>query len=608
MEKKRLQSVAQQLRKWSLLMTTEAGSGHPTTCFSAAELMAVLWLEELRLNPEDPHDESSDEFVLSKGHAAPIYYAALAERGLLEREKLLTLRQLGSPLEGHPVPRLPWVKVATGSLGQGLAIGVGMAWVQRLDGSKARTYVLLGDGETAEGSVWESAALAAHERLGNLCAVVDVNALGQSGRTMQDHDMPAIRAKWEAFGWEALAINGHDIDAIRRAFSAAKRTRGRPTVILAKTYKGAGISATRDKEGWHGKAFKKGPELDIALAELKDAQESGIPYAGPPTQARPVPIIHKLPPPAYRLGDEVATREAYGAALVKLGRASTAVAVLDAEVKNSTYAERFLQAFPDRFIECYIAEQNMLGMAMGLQAKGYIPFCSTFAAFMSRAVDFARMAVYGRANLKLCGSHAGISIGEDGPSQMALEDLAWARALLGSVVLYPADAVACERLTEAAARHPGIVYLRTARQKSKVLYKNETEFPIGGSKTLLQGRKDDVALIGAGVTVYESLKAAELLAKRGISARVIDAYSIKPLDEATIRKAAEHTGRVVTAEDHAVQGGLGEAVAAAIAGTGAKLTLLGVKDIPTSGKGEELRHAYGIDAEAIAKAALGGRR
>jgi transketolase len=570
--------------------------------------MAVLWLDELSINPKDPFDDSRDEFVLSKGHAAPIYYAALAEAGLISREELLTLRQFGSPLEGHPVPRIPWVKVCTGSLGQGLAIGAGMAWCQRREGRKARTYVLMGDGETAEGSVWESAALAAHHELGNLCAIVDVNSLGQSGRTMHDHDMARLKAKWQAFGWNVLVIDGHGIEAIRKAFAAAKKMKDVPTVLLAKTFKGKGVSMVQDKEGWHGKAFKKGPELDIALAELKDAKESGITYAGKPTGGRPLPVIGAVALPSYKLGEEVATREAYGTALVKLGKACPTVAVLDAEVKNSTFAEKFLAAYPDRFIECFIAEQNMVGMAMGVQAKGYIPFCSTFAAFMSRAVDFARMAVYGRANLKLCGSHAGVSIGEDGPSQMALEDLAWARALLGSVVLYPADAVSCERLVEQAARFNGIVYIRTARQKGAVLYKNEVEFPIGGSKVLLQGVKDQVTLIGAGVTVYESLKAAELLAKRGISARVIDAYSVKPLDEATIRKAAEQTGKVIVAEDHGLQGGLGEAVAAAIAGTGARLVRLGINELPTSGKGEELRRAYGIDAEGIVRAAAGGRK
>jgi len=597
-----LHKMAQRLRRDCLESTAEAGSGHPTSCMSAAELVSVLFFDEMRFDPRDPSGRDQDVFVLSKGHAAPVLWAALKEAGCID-DDLKTLRRFDSRLEGHPTPRVPWVRVATGSLGQGLCAGAGMAWARKLDKSEGRVYVLLGDGEAAEGSVWEAAEFASFYGLDNVCAVFDVNRLGQSGPTMYEHHLEPYLSRLRGFGWEAAAIDGHDVKAVREAYARARATKGKPFGIVARTFKGKGVSFLENKDGWHGKALKKGEELSKALAELGDTSVTIKVEPRRYAAARvPTPGEPRVQP-AYKPGQEVATREAFGTALAALARTSPQVVALDGDVKNSTFSEKFKEVAAERFAEAYIAEQNMVGAALGMSTEGKIPFASTFACFLTRAYDFIRMAVYSRpSHLVLCGSHAGISIGEDGPSQMALEDLAMMRALLGTTVLYPSDAVSGERLVETAARTPGIVYIRTSRPKAKVLYDNGESFPVGGSKTLRSSPKDRVTIVAAGVTVAEALKAHEALGKDGIAARVIDLYSVKPVDEATLRKAAEETRGIVTVEDHSAVGGIGDAVAAAVAGR-TRVEILGVRDIPRSGKPEELMKAYGISAESIVEAA-----
>jgi transketolase len=596
-----LHKMAQRLRRDCLESTAEAGSGHPTSCMSAAELVSVLFFDEMRFDPRDPSGRDQDVFVLSKGHAAPVLWAALKEAGCID-DDLQTLRRFDSRLEGHPTPRVPWVRVATGSLGQGLCAGAGMAWARKLDHSEGRVYVLLGDGEAAEGSVWEAAEFASFYKLDNVCAVFDVNRLGQSGPTMYQHDLEPYLSRLRGFGWEAAAVDGHDVKAVREAYARARATKGKPFGIVARTFKGKGVSFLENKDGWHGKAVKKGEELAKALAELGDTsitiKVEPRRYAAARVPSPGEPRVQ----PAYQPGQEVATREAYGSALAALARTSPQVVALDGDVKNSTFSEKFKEVAAERFAEAYIAEQNMVGAALGMSTEGKIPFASTFACFLTRAYDFIRMAVYSRpSHLVLCGSHAGISIGEDGPSQMALEDLAMMRALLGTTVLYPSDAVSGERLVETAARTPGIVYIRTSRPKTKVLYDNGEAFPVGGSKTLRSSPKDRVTIVAAGVTVAEALKAHEALGKDGIAVRVIDLYSVKPVDEATLRKAAEETRAIVTVEDHSAAGGIGDAVAAAVAGR-TRVEILGVRDVPRSGKPEELMKAYGISAESIVEA------
>jgi transketolase len=597
-----LAALAQKLRRHSLVSTSEAGGGHPTTCMSCAEVMSVLFFHEMRFDPQDPCARNVDQFVLSKGHAAPILWAAIKEAGGL-REDLLTLRRFDSPLEGHPTPLSPWVKVATGSLGQGLSAAAGMALARRMDGLPGRVYCLLGDGETAEGSVWEAAQMASFNRLDTLCAIVDVNRLAQSGPTMIQHRVDSYLAKFAAFDWFPIAADGHSVDELLAAFEKARATKGRPTAIIARTTKGKGVSFLEDKEGWHGKALKKGEELNRALAEIPDP---GVSLAVPARRTGPAPRPSAdFSPddpaltPAYEPGQEVATREAYGAALVRLGKVCPDVVVLDADVKNSTFAEKFKAAFPDRHVDCYIAEQNMAGAALGMAAEGKIPLVSTYAAFFSRAYDQIRMTGYSRPRrLVFCGSHAGVSIGEDGPSQMGLEDLAAFRAFFNTTVFYPSDAVSAERLTALAARTPGMVYIRTSRPKTKVIYPNSETFAAGGSKTLRSSPKDAATVVAAGVTLHEALKAHDLLAKEGIPVRVIDLYSVKPLDEAALRKAAAETKRLITVEDHAPAGGIGEAVAA----LGLAPVILAVRKVPRSGKGEELLRYAEIDAAAIVAA------
>ncbi len=606
-----LNNIATRLRIASIRATTEAGSGHPTTCCSAADIMAALFFGEMRYDAANPQHTHADRLVMSKGHAAPLLYAAWAEAGYLKREDLLTLRLFTSDLEGHPTPRLPFVDVATGSLGQGLGAGVGIALNARRIGSDYRTYVLQGDGETAEGSVWESASIAAYYSLDNLVGITDVNALGQSRATQFEHDLETMAGRWRAFGWHTIAIDGHDLAAIQAALAEARATAGRPTMILARTLKGKGVSFVEGQPNWHGKPFKKGEEADRAIAEL-EAQlvegAEGTPAIPAPSRANePAAAPGRIDPPAYTRGDEVATREAFGTGLAKLGAADPRVVALDADVKNSTFSDRFEAKFPERFYQNFIAEQAMIGAAMGLASRGAIPFPSTFAAFLSRAGDFIRMAAISGLNIKMAGSHAGVSIGEDGPSQMALEDLAMMSAEPNLTVLYPCDAVSTERLVAAAAAHPGPVYIRTSRPKTPVTYDNDEAFPIGGCKVLRESAEDTVTLIGAGVTVFEALEAHDLLKAKGVSARVVDLYSVQPVDADTLTRCGRETGRLITVEDHYAVGGLGDAVARAVAPAGLTVTRLAVREIPRSGKPNELLDKYGISAEHIVEAVIGGR-
>jgi transketolase len=600
-------NVATRLRIDSVLSTTEAGSGHPSTCCSAADIMAALFFSEMRYDPRDPANEDNDRFVLSKGHAAPILYAAWAEAGIIRREDVLTLRRLDSDLEGHPTPRLPWVDVATGSLGQGLCAGVGIALNARRIASDYRTYVLLGDGETAEGSVWEAAQMAAHEKLDSLCGITDVNGLGQAQASVWGHDMDAYATRWRAFGWQAIVVDGHDLAAVLGALDEARRIKGRPTMILARTLKGKGISFIEGKPGWHGKPLKKGEELDKALAELRaqlvPEEDQALAPKPPASRTRPAPARAPLGPPPYKLGDSVATREAYGTAIARLGAADDRVVALDADVKNSTFSDRFEQQHPGRFYQSFIAEQVMVGAAMGMAARGAIPFPSTFAAFLARAYDFIRMAAISNTNIKLAGSHAGVSIGEDGPSQMALEDLAMMRAQPNFTVLYPCDAVSTDRLIERAASHRGPVYMRTSRPKTPVIYGPDETFDLGGLKVLRQSAADVATVIGAGVTVFEALKAYDELQKQGINIRVVDLYCLQPIDAATLVTCAEATkGRLITVEDHYPAGGIGDAVASAVAPRGYTVRRLAVPEIPRSGTPEQLLDHYGISARHIVEA------
>ena len=568
--------------------------------------MAALFFAEMRYDPANPRNPYADRFVLSKGHAAPILYAAWAEAGYIPHDELLNLRKITSDLEGHPTPRLPFVDVATGSLGQGLCAGVGIALNARRIGSDARTYVLMGDGETAEGSVWEAASLAHFYKLTSLCAIVDVNGLGQSRPTELHHNLEAARERWMAFGWHAIVIDGHDLERVMAALGEARRMTAGPTVILARTLKGKGVSFLEAAPNWHGKPLKKGDEMDRAISEL-EAQMVPAPEGKPEIKApravtaeseEPTPID----PPPYKLGDLVATREAFGAVLPRLGAADRRVVALDADVKNSTYTEKFEAAHPERFYQCFIAEQGMVGAAMGMAARGAIPFPSTFAAFLSRAADFVRMLAISDLNVKMAGSHAGVSIGEDGPSQMALEDLALFGSQPNVTVLYPCDAVSAERLIVEAAYYTGPVYIRLSRPKTPVIYDNDEAFAIGGCKVLRRSDNDVATVVGAGITVFEALKAHDQLKAKGINVRVIDLYSVQPIDAATLAGAARETGRVITVEDHYATGGIGDAVARAIAPAGFAVTRLAVTEIPRSGKPEELVDRYGISARHIVDA------
>jgi transketolase len=615
--------LAAQLRVDSVRSATSAGSGHPTSSMSAADLLAVLMTRHLHYDWDQPRLAANDHLIFSKGHASPLLYSVFKAAGVVSEEELMTgYRRFGQRLEGHPTPVLPWVDVATGSLGQGLPDGVGVALAGRyLDRLPYRVWVLCGDSELAEGSIWEAFDKASYYRLSNLIVMADVNRLGQRGQTDVGWNLDEYQRRIEGFGARVLTVDGHDLAAIDEAMTTAAEGAGdQPTVILAKTIKGKGFSEVENKDGWHGKPFP--PDMaERAIAELGGVRNQVLrgplpspaepgPVPDKPSTLAPAPDAEANPsgkPPEYQVGEKIATRKAYGDALVALGARDDRVVALDGEVSNSTYADEFTVAFPDRYFEMFIAEQQLVAAATGLAVRGYRPFASTFAAFLTRAYDFIRMGAISGVDLRLSGSHAGVEIGADGPSQMALEDLAMMRAVYGSTVLYPSDGTSTAALVEAMARTTGISYLRTTRGGYPGLYPAGEEFPVGGSKLLRSSGNDQVTLVGAGVTLHEALAAAEVLAGEGIAARVIDCYSVKPIDAETLAAAAAATGgRIVVAEDHHPEGGLGSAVADALLAAGAqnlRLTHLAVSGMPGSGSGEELLAWAGIDADHIATAA-----
>ncbi|MFE9252655.1 transketolase [Streptomyces sp. NPDC007088] len=597
-----LAELGQQLRVDSIRATDAAGSGHATSSMSAADLVAVLFARHLRYDFDQPDLPANDRFILSKGHASPVLYSAFKAAGVVSDEELLTFRKKDSRLDGHPTPRIPWVDVATGSLGQGLPVGVGMALAAKdLDRVDNRVWVLCGDSEIAEGSVWEAAEAAGAAHLDHLTAIVDVNRLGQRGPTRHGHDLDAYARRFHAFGWHTVEIDGHDIEQIDAAYHEAASTAGKPTVILARTLKGKGVEAAADREGLHGKPLADPEE---AIEELGGVRDLRIQVASPEdTKQAPERENGKPDLPRYpKGGDEVATRNAFGEALAALGGARKDVVVLDGEVGDSTRAEFFAKEHPERYFELYIAEQQLIAAAAGMSARGWTPYAATFAAFLTRAHDFIRMAAVSDVRLCLAGSHAGVAIGEDGPSQMGLEDLAMLRAVHGSTVLYPCDANQTARLTAAMADLPGVSYLRTSRGKNAVLYGPEETFPVGGSKVLRSGTADRLTIVAAGQTVHEALAAAETLAAEGIEVRVIDLYSVKPVDKETLRTAAEETGCLVSVEDHHPEGGIGDAVASAFddGRPAPRLVRLAVRTMPGSATPEESLAAAGIDADSVA--------
>ena len=602
-----IKQKAKRLSILSMMSTTAAGSGHPTSCMSAAELVAGTFFYAMKFDPKDANSPDGDRFVLSKGHAAPVLYAALAEAGVFPESRLMTLREFSSELEGHPTPRIPGVDAATGSLGQGLSVGSGLAIGARMDNSPTRVYVLMGDGEMAEGQVWEAAAFAAHYKLDNLTVLADVNALGQSEPTMYRHDMEVYRKKFDSEGWATEIIDGHDVAAVLAALDRAKATKGQPLAILARTIKGHGVSSIAGKEHWHGRAIPKdqlaaaikeiGPAIDLPPDRGRSYARTSLPK--PPNFPAPAPLDYDPSKP-------VATREAYGFALKRLGAVNPHVVAISGDVKNSTFSQTFGDAFPDHFYQGYIAEQNLVSVGVGLAARGRVPFLDTFACFLARAYDQVRMAAISRSNINLCGSHCGVSIGEDGPSQMTLEDIAIFRAVHSSTVLYPGDAISTERLTETMAGRAGINYLRTSRPKFPFLYSMNEKFPIPGFKVLRQSSQDKVTVIGAGVTLHEALKAADQLKAEGTAVRVIDLYCVKPIDGTELAKEIAATGgRLITVEDHWAEGGIGEAVLSALAQASvapAKSRLIAVREMPHSGKPDELVDAFGISARHIVEA------
>jgi transketolase len=598
----RRRELGQQLRVDSVRASAAAGSGHPTSSMSAADLMAVL-LDGgyLRLDTGDLDNPANDHLIFSKGHASPLYYSVLKAAGIIDDAELLTFRKLDSRLEGHPTPRIPPTDVATGSLGQGLPIAVGVALAgKQLDRLAYRVWCLCGDSEMAEGSMWEAFEHAAFAGLDNLTAIIDVNRLGQTRETMVGWDLDRYKARAEAFGWHPIAIDGHDVEAIDAAFREAVETTGRPTVIIAKTKKGKGVKAVEDQPGRHGKPLDDPEE---AIEELGGERRLSVRLAAPEAGS---PHSFDVPGgelPSWDLGEQVATRQAYGEALTALGAIRADVVALDGEVSNSTHSEMFREAHEDRYFEMFIAENQLVAAAVGMQVRGWVPFASTFAAFLTRAYDFIRMAAISRADIRLSGSHAGVSIGEDGPSQMALEDLAAFRAIHGSTVLHPSDANQTAKLVAAMADRTGISFIRTLRGKTEVRTPPDEDVRIGGSRVAHEG--DDVAIVACGITVDEAVEAAEALAGDGIAARVLDCYSIKPVDADAVRAAARECGAIVTVEDHWPEGGLGDAVLEALAEADDRppVRKLAVREMPVSGKPEELMHAAGIDAEAIAHAA-----
>ena len=600
-DKVKLEKIAKLTRYFILVSTTEAGSGHPTSSLSAADLMTCLMFSGIfRFNTEQPDHPNNDRIIFSKGHASPLLYALWAAGGKITEQELLALRKFGSHLEGHATTAFKYAEVSTGSLGQGLSVGLGMALnAKYVDKLPYKTYVLLGDSEMSEGSQWEAMQLAAHYKLNNLVGIIDVNRLGQRGETMYGHDINAYEKRISSFGWETIVIDGHNIDEILGAYEKISHVNDRPVMIIAKTIKGKGVSFIEDKNGWHGKALNR-EQLEQALKEMGEIDKTVCVDVAMPEDLKPETRTPQATQKILYLADTpVATRKAYGNAVARIFPKYPDIVVLDAEVSNSTYADIFREKYPERFFEMYIAEQNMVGAALGLSRRNKIPFISTFAAFFTRAFDQIRMSRYSNANIKFIGSHAGVSIGEDGASQMGLEDIAMFRTILDSVVLYPSDAVSAEKLVEEAARHKGMVYIRTTRNVTPIIYKTNEEFPIGGSKVLRQSDKDVITVVGAGITVHEALGAYGELKKEGIFIRIIDLYSIKPADMTNLRKAANITQAIITVEDHFAEGGIGEAVRSLMADVDVPVHSLSVQKMPKSGKAGEL-----LDYEEISRSAI----
>ena len=595
--------LGQQLRVDSVRASAAAASGHPTSAMSAADLAAVLVAKHLRYRFDRPDHHTNDRLVFSKGHASPLLYSIFKAAGAITDEELLNFRKSGSRMQGHPTPEIPWVDVATGSLGQGLPIAVGIALAgKRLDRLPYRVWVLCGDSEMSEGAMWEAFEHAGFAGLDNLTAIVDVNRLGQRGETMAGWDTDSYSRRALAFGWHAIEIDGHDVEQIDRAYTEAAATKGKPTVIVARTHKGRGVSSVEDKDGFHGKALD---EAAAAVEELGGIRRMSVDVRPPRRGRVPKHVAGDFVAPTYRVGDSVATRRGYGDAVAALGAARSNVVALDAEVSNSTYAETFAETYPDRYFEMYIAEQLMVAAAVGMQVRGYVPFASSFAAFLTRAYDFIRMAAVSRADVKLVGSHAGVSIGQDGPSQMGLEDIAAFRAVYGSTVLYPSDPNQASKLVGEMADQEGIVYLRTTRENTPVIYGADEQFSIGGSRLVRASDNDDVTIVAAGITLHEARTAADKLQAEDISARVIDLYSVKPIDSKTLMSAAAATGAIVTVEDHWREGGIGDAVLDVFANQTVRprVVKLAVKSMPGSGTPTEMLAAAGIDAYHIAEAA-----
>ena len=594
------ENLGKQLRVDSIRASSAAGSGHPTSSMSAADLISVLLCKYLKYDFSEPQNPNNDHLIFSKGHASPLLYSAYKAAGVISDEELLSFRKFGSLFQGHPTPLLKWVDVATGSLGQGLPIAVGVALAGKyLDRLPYRTWVLCGDSEMAEGSIWEAFDQAALSKLDNLTVIIDVNRLGQRGETMHGWNLSAYSQRARAFGWHAIEIDGHDFSQIDLAYREAINHQGKPTVIVARTVKGSGVASVENKEGFHGKVLE---DPESAIAELGGATDITVNVSPPDLDSKPHEFdISPATPPVYLLGDKVATRKAYGDSVAVLGQIRKDVVVLDAEVSNSTFSDMFKKSYPDRYFEMYIAEQQMVASAIGMQVRKWVPFASTFAAFITRAYDFIRMAAVSRANICLIGSHVGVSIGQDGPSQMALEDIASIRAVHGSTVLYPSDANQTAKLVPQMADRGGVVYMRTTREATPVIYSPDEEFTIGGSNLIYSSDEDQITIVTAGITVHEAIKAIGKLESDGIKVRLIDMYSIKPIDRNTLEEAASVTDYFITAEDHWSEGGLGDAVVDVFANNDLKPRIykLAVSEIPVSGTPSELLHAAGIDSESI---------
>lgn len=600
----KLQELAKLVRHNVLTITSKAGSGHPTSCLSAVELMVALYFDKLRFDLKNPENPINDRVIFSKGHAAPLLYSVLAVAGAVSQKELMTYREFGSKLEGHPVPKFKFVDVATGSLGQGLSCGVGMALAAKLDKLPYVTYVLMGDSEFAEGSVWEAMEIASHYKLGNLVAILDVNRLGQSRPTMLEWDIEKYRARAEAFGWHVIEVGGHNFEEILDAYWRIDPMSLQPTIILAKTVKGKGVSFLEDKVGWHGIAlgedelknalFEVG-EVDLKLkGNVKSPDSAGGDRAGQTFKK-------KVDLPRYKVGEKLATRQAYGEAIAAIGEGDDNIVVLDGETSNSTFAKVFREQIPDRYFEMFIAEQNMVGTALGLSGRGRIPFASTFSVFWTRAYDQIRMSSIGEGNVKFIGSHGGVSIGADGPSQMGLEDFSMFRTVFGSTVLCPSDANSTAKLVVEMVNTEGIVYMRTARPATEVIYDSQEEFKIGGSKVLRKSKDDQVTVVAVGLTVLEAISAADELAGDGVNIRVVDAYSLKPIDEKTLKSCVGEVGNlIITVEDHYLQGGLGDAVLEVFAtDEKVKVFKLAVSKMPGSATPEQQYKFEGIDRGSI---------